>query len=460
MAKVQFRLRSEANKNVSIKVRFSFNRENVFELNTGFSIHPNDWSESNQRPILSNTKKRPTISKEQGIIFDEHQIFKQRLHEDLDKLESYLFKEQNKDLGSNILIDKFWLESKILDCFNRVEKTDNGLITNYIQDIIDNASTRKVKIKGGFRLGISKSRINSYESTKNILKEYQKIIKKQIHFIDIDEIFIDKLTNWLFKTETYATTTASKHIANIKTVCIEAERKGKIQVNPYAKHIVVFTESDEDRFIQTFSFDELEIIRTTKLSSEAYNNARKWILLGCEFGQRGQDLMNITKENIRYKGNFLYLDIIQQKTKKPVTIPIIAPHVVDIIENSFPYKISTQKLNLYIKKVCEIAKINSMTEGKIYDSITNRKVLKFYEKHKLMTSHSFRRSFCSNYYKKIATPILMAISGHQKESVFLKYINQPEDKDANADLFRALYEDLNKDKPTQMKLIKNDTKTA
>jgi len=49
----------------------------------------------------------------------------------------------------------------------------------------------------------------------------------------------------------------------------------------------------------------------------------------------------------------------------------------------------------------------------------------------------------------------MAISGHQKESVFLKYINKPEDKDANADLFRKLYEDFNK-KPT-MVILPNGT---
>jgi integrase len=455
MATVNFRLRSDANKHVSIKVRITLGRDKAdLELNTGFSINPNDWNDNKQRPILSSTKNRPTETKEAGEKFDEHQKFKQDLFEDLDKLESYLFKEQNKDLGQSVLIDSFWLKSKIIECFNRVEKTDTGILTNYIQDIIDNASTRKVKIKGGYKIGISKSRENSFESTKNILKEYQTKIKKQIHFIDIDENFIDKFTNWLLKTKKYATNTASKHIANLKTVSIEAERKG-VQVNPYAKHIVIFTESDEDRFIQTLSFAELETIRKTDLTSEAYNNARKWILLGCEFGQRGQDLMNITKENVRYKGSFLYLDIIQQKTKKPVTIPIIAPHVVDIIENSFPYKISTQKLNLYIKKVCEIAKIEVMTEGKIYDSKTKRKELKFYEKHKLMTTHSFRRSFCSNYYKKIATPILMAISGHQKESVFLKYINEPEDKDNNADLFRKLYEDLNK-KP-KMVLLPNGT---
>ena len=435
MATVNFRLRSKANKNVSIKVYLSLGRGNVIEMNTGFTINPKDWSNDTDRPKQNNTENK--------LIFNN-----------LKKLESFIFNNLNTDLGNSILIDSFWLDSKIIECFNRIEKIDTGLIVNFLQEIIDNASTRKVKVKGGFKYGISKSRENSFESTKNIIKEYQNKTKKAIHFIDINQALIDKFERWLLKSKLYAVNTTSKHIANIKTVCIEAENKG-IQVNSYAKQITIASESDDDRFIQTLSFEELETIRTANITSEAYNNARKWILLGCEFGQRGQDLINITKDNIREKGGNLYLDLLQQKTKKAVTIPVIAPHVIDIIENDFPYKISTQKLNLYIKEVCKIAEIDVMTEGKIYDSKTKRKELKFYEKHKLMTSHSFRRSYCSNYYKKIPTPILMAISGHQKESVFLKYINKPEDKDANADLFRKLYEDFNK-KPTMI-LLSNGT---
>jgi hypothetical protein len=45
------------------------------------------------------------------------------------------------------------------------------------------------------------------------------------------------------------------------------------------------------------------------------NNARNWILLGCEIGQRG-DLPNIEPENIRYNGKSIYIDIIQQKQMK------------------------------------------------------------------------------------------------------------------------------------------------
>jgi hypothetical protein len=81
--------------------------------------------------------------------------------------------------------------------------------------------------------------------------------------------------------------------------------------------------------------------------------------------------------------------------------------------------------------------------------------LGFYPKHELITTHSFRRSFATNYYKLIPTGILIGITGHSKESLFLEYINKREDKDANADLFMKFYEQINKDKKPEMKLIKN-----
>ena len=42
-------------------------------------------------------------------------------------------------------------------------------------------------------------------------------------------------------------------------------------------------------------------------------------------------------------------------------------------------------------------------------------------KYELIASHSFRRSFASNYYKIIPTPILINTTGQSKESMFLKF---------------------------------------
>jgi integrase len=440
MATVQFRLRSTANKNVSIKVRLINGKNLDIELNTGFTINPKDWSETTDRPKQNNTENK--------LIFNN-----------LKKLESFIFENLNNDLGNGVLIDNYWLQNQINTCFERVEKTDNGLLTNHIQYIIDNANTRK--IKGTSKIGISQSRIKNLETFKKLVEVYQKETKKTINFLDINKQFVDRFINWLMNTKKFSTNYSGKVIDNLKTVCLDAE-KLDIKTNPYTKQIEGFSESNEDRYIVTLSFNELDKISDAKIKNPAYDNARKWLLIGCEIGQRAGDLLNITKENIRYKGGNMYLDLTQQKTGKSVTIGIVNTRIIDIIENNFPHKISTQKLNFYIKKVCEIAEINEMTEGKRLNPKAKkdnpesmRKILSFYPKYELITTHSFRRSFATNYYKKIPTPILIGITAHSKESLFLHYINRVEDKDANADLFRTFYEQMNKDTKPQLKLVKN-----
>ena len=457
MAKIKFILQSKSD-NSQIYIRVSISQYVSLKKKTGFAINPKDWSESN---LPKQTKPE-----------------NKTLSNNLKKLETFVLENLNNDLANSVLIDAYWLESKINNCFKRVVKTDTGLLINHIQYILNNANTRKVRTNGGVKIGLSKETIKNYTVFKNIILEYQKTIKKQIQFIEITNTFVDKFTNWLVNTKKYSANTTGRELQILKTVCIDAE-KNEIPVTPYSKTIQHFGESDKDRYIQTLSIDELEQIKNTdftdleqikefkianpqltknlSLTPETLNNARNWILIGCEIGQRGGDLLKITTENIRYKGVNMYLDIIQQKTNKSVTIGIIAPQVIDIIENNLPKEIPHQKLNNYVKVICKLAGIVEVVKGTKLNTETNRKELGKYPKYQLITSHCFRRSFASNYYKKMPTAVLIGITGHSKESLFLSYINKREDKDANADLFMKFYEDLNKDKNPEMKVIKNGT---
>ena len=56
----------------------------------------------------------------------------------------------------------------------------------------------------------------------------------------------------------------------------------------------------------------------------------------------------------------------------------------------------------------------------------------------LLSSHDLRRSFATNYFGKIETPILMQITGHSKESTFLSYIGTQVNKDTYADAFMKI----------------------
>ena len=458
MAKIKFLLQSKS-ENSQIYIRVSISQKVSIKKKTGFTINSKDWSETTGLPKQNNPENK-------------------KLSNNLKKLDPFVIGNLNNDLAGGILIDAYWLENQINNCFKRVVKTDTGLLINHIQYILDNANTRKVRTNGGVKIGLSKETIKNYTVFKNIVLEYQKTIKKQIQFVEITNTFVDKFTNWLVNTKKYSSNTTGRELQILKTVCIDAE-KNEIPVTPYSKTIQHFGESDKDRYIQTLSFEELQQIKNAdysnleqlkefkkanpqltknlSLTPETLNNARNWILIGCEIGQRGGDLLKITNENIRFKAGNMYLDIIQQKTNKSVTIGIIAPHVIEIIENNLPKEIPHQKLNEYSKVVCKMAGIVEVVKGTKLNTETNRKELGNYPKYELIASHCFRRSFASNYYKKIPTAVLIGITGHSKESLFLSYINKREDKDSNADLFMKFYEDLNKDKAPEMKLIKSGT---
>jgi integrase len=73
--------------------------------------------------------------------------------------------------------------------------------------------------------------------------------------------------------------------------------------------------------------------------------------------------------------------------------------------------------------------------GYVTNTTTNRREKIVAPKYRFISTHIMRRSFATNYYGKIETPILMHITGHTKESTFLSYIGTQQNKDSMADLF-------------------------
>jgi len=429
MATVKYRLKSSAKKDKhTIYLYLSYGRGNMFEVKSGFSIEPKEWQHKLGFPKQNDAENKV-------------------LHSDLKKLESFIHDSLNNANSKGELIDKFWLERKIKECFNRVVKTDTEVLVNHTQYIIDNAHTRKVKGRNG--LGLSESRVKGYKTFLGIINKYQQKIGRTIRLTEISSQFVDDFTNWLLDEQIYSTNYAGKQIDNLKTVCIDAQRLD-IAVHPYAKNIQSFSESDEDRNIVTLSFEELQKIADSVMPTESLENVKKWILIACTFGQRGKDLLNFSIQHCRKEEDYMLIDVWQSKLKIWVTVPVMSESIANIIMVDKPYKISLQKLNKYAKQVCRIAEIVTPTEGGIImvdENKVKRKISGIYPKWELITSHAYRRSFATNYYKKISTPILMAITGHSRESTFLKYINKQVDKDDNAKLFAMQWKQMMQQQP-------------
>ncbi len=102
--------------------------------------------------------------------------------------------------------------------------------------------------------------------------------------------------------------------------------------------------------------------------------------------------------------------------------------ILDKRNGEFPRAISDQRYNEYIKKVCKLAQLKEMLEGKKQVDIDPkgkeskiRAVSGTFEKWELVTSHIGRRSFATNFYGNIPTAYLIYVTGHSSESMFLWY---------------------------------------
>lgn len=434
MATIKFLLQSKSD-NAPIYLRLSLGRKQSIKRKTGLTINPKEWSTATGKPKQNIDTNKSLSSK-------------------LDKLSSKVYDDVNDASSNGVKITGIWLEERIDIHFGRTnENLQSELITESIQNIIDMAEVRK-NSKGG--IGLSKSRINSYKALKRIFTEYQKAKSYKVKEVNIK--FANDFLKYLLHERKYSKSFAIKKIADLKTVCTNAGDEG-IKTHSTLKKIPSANAKNETIIYLTPS--ELDLIADSdKIKTEALENARKWLLLGCNIGQRGGDLLNITENNFVIRNGLEVIELTQQKTGKNVTIPVLET-TKEILKTGLPYKISIQKLNEYVKEVCRLAEINEMTKGGIIKvtekgkgNKQKRKTYGTFPKHELITSHVCRRSFASNNYGILPTSLIMQITAHGTEKMFLNYIGKDRlDYAQQIADFYTLQAQKNKKEP-QLRLVK------
>lgn len=398
---------TQLNKEVNIRVRFSNGR--LFDLTavTNFQINPEYWN--NEKGIV---RQRAEFEKK-----DEFQ-------NNLNNLKAFIQSEYD-NTPDKTKINKDWLITTIDKKANPNKYLQVNSLFGFIQQFIDNATTR-INPDTGNPVGYKTRR--EYEATFNYLKEYA-VKFGEPDFIDMDlefyQQFVDFLRNYVEKDKDgkvirtgLAINTIGNKIKTLKTILNAATEKG---YNPYTKYKSEnFKKLSEESDNIYLTKDELTQFYQHDFNGNPHlERVRDLFIVASWTGVRYSDLQQITPEKIQ--GDYIRLK--QQKTGDPVVIPI-RKEVKEILEKyngKLPQSISNQKYNDYLKVAADEAKLNSIFVKTI--SHKGMKLEKKYPKHELISSHTARRSFCTNAYKDdIPTLSIMAISGHKTERAFLKYI--------------------------------------
>jgi len=306
------------------------------------------------------------------------------------------------------------------------------LFLDYLEHFISNSSTKRVQGYG--TVGLAHNTIRTYKSLYKIVKAYEFEKSEKLYLNSIDKYTAESFTRFLKIEQQYSDNYCGQLLKLLKIILRDAEKSG-LEVHPYSNYIESFKQKNSDRILHILNPMEIKALKELQQIPEVFTDSYKWLLIGLCIGQRVSDLLKLSTNNFRKAHTGLYIDIIQQKTRKSVTVGVVDPLVIEILENEFPRKVSQVVFNKQIKALCRMAGIDELVSGFKNNPKTRRKEIIEAPKYAFVTSHIMRRSFASNYYGKIETPLLMNITGHSKESTFLTYIGTHQNKDALADLF-------------------------
>ena len=306
-------------------------------------------------------------------------------------------------------------------------------VTGYIPYFIQQAPYRK---KAGGQLGLSDNAVRNYHSFYHHFNTFQHDFATGIlAFKDLDRQVVERFTQWLLEEKQFSQNYAGRLLGTLKTLCLDA-KKNEIETHPYIQHISGFTQLQNTRIINILTFSDLHAIENVAIEKKHLENTRSWLILGFWLGQRVSDLLTLTPHNLRDAPNGgIYVDIDQKKTGKKVTVGVIDPIAVTILRDNFPAKLTPQRFNLYLKRVLKAAQLDQQVKGFKFNPNTHRKEIGLFPKYAIISSHDLRRSFATNFFGKISTPVLMNMTGHSKESTFMTYIGRDPNRDSYADTF-------------------------
>jgi integrase len=291
---------------------------------------------------------------------------------------------------------------------------------------------------------VSSDQVKDYKSLRKHLTNFKEYSSQPVTFRNLNLKFYNEFMDYLYYkavkpdgTVGLVTNSAGKVVRLLKGFVNYQVAKGTIPAVDLKNFKVVEEETD------AIYLNEKELAEIYKLDlsdDKELDEIRDVFVVGCYTGLRYSDLSTLSPEHVdRLEGN---INIKQRKVHKAVVIPMIdyVPDILKKYDYDLP-KIPSYKFNERIKELGEKTKLNQKVE--IVRKKGNNRVRDVYKKWELISSHTCRRSFCTNMYLSgFPAEELMKISGHKSPAAFMRYIKVDNQQAANR--LKALRKSLHK----------------
>ncbi len=271
---------------------------------------------------------------------------------------------------------------------------------------------------------LSPASLKTYKTGLSRLKEYIAARKlKSFSFNDCNREFYDDYIAYLTDCN-YSKNYIGTIIQKLKTILGFAFDEGVHQNTEFKKSYFAKLKEEIDHIYLTKA--ELDRILELTINDERLDCVRDIFIICCYTGLRISDMSSLLKKDTQVifeEDGVYYFSLRQAKTSKPVIIPLNSTvmKIVEKYDGNLPNYIHQNTINIHIKSICKKAKIK---ENYTFTRTVGGKSIEITApKHKLVSCHTARRTFCTNAYKSgIPVQDIMSVSGHKSERVFLSYV--------------------------------------
>jgi integrase len=398
----------------------------ICKINTNQSIKPSDWSKTSQK--AKQNEKLNKLLKEQAEFIEDYieklKLKKKRFYKD----------ELQSDFNNHFKIgeNRPKSEDSVVDFISFIEKY--LVNSKHLSDGTHrNMGTTLRHLTYCFNLAPASDIKKWKEMSKKEKMDNPDFIKpsKQIDFEEINYKWFQFFHTYFLKATysekkngttiivPYSKNFIAKQIKNLKTLASEAIKEGYI----HNLSFLSFQESYEEADNIHLSWSEIEKLKALKLDKNTtIGKVRNLFVLNCYLGLRYSDLNKLDGTKFITFKDKMYLKLRMKKTDGTLKFPVLesAEKILKMYNYVLP-TVCDPIFNEEIKKVCLKAGIASLQTKRTTRG--GKKIIETIPKYKMVSSHTGRRSFATNFFEDGA-PMdeLMAVTGHTSETTFKSYV--------------------------------------
>jgi len=322
-------------------------------------------------------------------------------------------------------------------------------IKDKLKDLVQSEPDRKitelVAFAKVFKDSVSRAdrTLIRYKTTIMLLEQFEKHRHKKIHFEDVDITFYESFRKWMYS-KNASINYFGDTIKNIKVFMNEAAERGLHNtITHRSKKFKVISEESDSIYL---SVEKLKKLHTLKIDSEAVlkidtdaraHNVDKRVkslidcryrfLIGAFTALRYSDFIML--EGIKATDEYISNRAIKTGTRTMIPMHPIIREILIRRENKLPDPVSNQNMNSALHLLGQLAEFTGLIE--VTRTQGGKLRLTRIPEYKLITTHTARRSACTNMYLSgIPIMTIMSFSGHKTITSFMKYIKMDATEDA------------------------------